>query len=151
MASAEKAILNVRVIHIAFVITIFLLVLVCRIGAPTEHPVSHTTVAAFGCAAAADIAVGFALRQKRMRDCEERFQTEPNAAKALEIWRVANITSFAQAETGAEVLRGELGHGGGIFCGWVSADNVVDATSSRLGEHAGAVASDSSGLTQAGT
>jgi hypothetical protein len=48
MASAEKAILTVRAIHIAFVTTIFLFVLVCRISAPTEHPVSHATVAAFG-------------------------------------------------------------------------------------------------------
>ena len=99
MASAEKAILNVRVIHIGFVITIFLLVLVCLSSAPTEHPVSHTTVAAPGCAAAVDIAVGFAMRRKRMRDCEQRFQKDANAARTLEIWRVANITSFAQAET----------------------------------------------------
>jgi hypothetical protein len=89
-----------------------------------------------------------------MRDCEERFHTEPNLARALQIWRVANITWFAQAESGAvwsgaEVLRRELGRGGKIFCGWASADDVVDATSSCLRKHAGAAASDSSRLTQA--
>ena len=95
----ERNILEVRVIHGAFLMTIFLFVVVCRISAPPEQPISYATVTAFVGVAIADIALGLVRRQQLSRDSAEVARSEANMSKALNHWRMFNITSFVHAET----------------------------------------------------
>jgi len=99
MPSSQKALNEARLLHAAFLTTIFLFVLVVHLAAIGERPVSLSLVAGIGCAAVADIGVGFMLRKQYMNKAEQALQVEFDARKALAAWRLANILSFAQAET----------------------------------------------------
>jgi len=117
--------------------------------------VSDTTVAAFGLRGGSGHRGGIrdaAEKDARLRGAIPDRAKRGEGARVLagcEYYVVCASGNRRAVWSGAEVFRGKLGHGEGIFCGWVSADDVVDATNSRLGEHAGAAASDSPGLRQA--
>jgi hypothetical protein len=99
MPSSQKALNEAHLLHAAFLTTIFLFVFVLHLAAIGERPVSLSLVAGIGCAAVADIGVGFMLRKQYMNKAEQALQVEFDAPKALAAWRLANILSFAQAET----------------------------------------------------
>jgi hypothetical protein len=99
MAPGSEHITRVRILHGAFVTTIFLFLLVCRLAAPPEHPVPDATVLAIALVAVADIAFGAVRRQKLFRECDECFRTNKDPRQALARWNMANIVSFVHAET----------------------------------------------------
>lgn len=99
MPSSQKALSQARLLHAAFLTTIFLSIFVVHLAAIGERPVSLSLVAGIGCAAVADIGVGFMLRKQYMNKAEQALEVEFDARKALAAWRVANILSFAHAQT----------------------------------------------------
>jgi hypothetical protein len=99
MASREQTITAVRILHFAFLATIFLFILFLHFAAPTEAAISLSIVAAIACAALADIAFGVTNRRKYMDTVLLVLTVESDEAKALRLWRVANIISFVHAET----------------------------------------------------
>lgn len=98
MDSREKALSAVRMLHVAFLTTIFLFILMTRFAAPSEQPVAQEIVLAVAVAAVADIGVGFTMRKRFMERASEAIARE-GQQRALAAWRVANIYSFAHAET----------------------------------------------------
>ena len=99
MALGHDAISRVRIVHAVFVITIFFFVLVCRLSAPPEQPVSNMTLIPMGLVAVGDIAIGSARRRRYLQDCQDFFKAEANLRKALGRWYMGNIVSFVHAET----------------------------------------------------
>ena len=99
MPSSQKALNEARLLHAAFLITIFLFIFVVHIAAIGERSISFSIVAGIVCVAVADIGVGFTLRRQFMNKAEQALEVEFDARKALADWRVANILSFAHAET----------------------------------------------------
>jgi hypothetical protein len=63
---SQKALSQARLLHAAFLTTIFLSIFVVHLAAIGERPVSLSLVAGIGCAAVADIGVGFMLRKQCM-------------------------------------------------------------------------------------
>ena len=74
-------------------------VLVCRLSAPPERPVSNMTLIPMGLVAVGDIAIGSARRRRYLQDCQDFFKAEANLRKALGRWYMGNIVSFVHAET----------------------------------------------------
>lgn len=99
MAARAKALNEMRMIHTAFLITIFLFIFVVQMSSFAENSVSRSTEIAIACAAIADIGVGFALRKQYLNRAERAVAVEGDSEKAMRIWRLANLVSFAHAET----------------------------------------------------
>jgi hypothetical protein len=97
-AAREKALLEVRVLHAAFVTTVFLFIVCVQLMARPQRPVSQEIVWAIAAVAFADITLGFTMRKKFMNKATEEFESK-GESRALQAWRFANIYSFAHAET----------------------------------------------------
>ena len=103
MASREKAVIEVRILHAAFLMTVFLLAFTVQMFHGAEQPISPVVPLAIACVAVSDIGVGFMMRKKFMDKATEVFASK-GEGKGLQAWRLANIYSFAHAE--AVVLLG---------------------------------------------
>jgi hypothetical protein len=133
MPSSQKALNEARLLHAAFLTTIFLFVFVVHLAAIGERPVSLSLVAGIGCAAVADIGVGFMLRKQYMNKAEQALQVEFDARKALAAWRLANILSFCSCRNrdavwrSAEIPGGQLEDRRPVFLYRFRAPAAVDA------------------------
>ena len=96
---SEKTLQAARLLHTAFLATIFMFILCIHLAAPAERSVSPIIPIAFTCVAIGDIGVGFVRRRMLMAKVTETFERECDVSKALEQWRIANIASFVHAET----------------------------------------------------
>ena len=97
-ATREKTVLEVRLLHTAFLITVFLFIACIQLVASPERPVSQEIVLAIAAVAFADITLGFTMRKKFMNKATKEFESN-GENRALQVWRFANIYSFAHAET----------------------------------------------------
>jgi len=96
-ATREKAVLEARILHAAFVITVILFIFCTRLATPPPRPVSRELLLAIAGLTVADIMLGFTMRQKFMAKAGEPFECKGENS-GLEAWRSANICSFAHAE-----------------------------------------------------
>jgi hypothetical protein len=94
-----KALKGMRIIHVAFVWTWFLFVLVIQIVKPVEQSVSPTILYAITAVAASDVVFGFVRRKGWLEASVEILRAQPENTQALVQWRTGNIVSFVQAET----------------------------------------------------
>jgi hypothetical protein len=98
MASREKTLIEVRILHAVFLMTVFLLAFTVQMFNRQEQPVSPVIPLAIACVAVSDIGIGFVMRKKLMDKATEVFASKEEG-KGLQAWRFANIYSFAHAET----------------------------------------------------
>src|SRR5271165_7014017 len=100
MGVREKSVQQVRVIHVAFVVTWFLFIFILQYEVkPAERPIEPITVAALALAAVSSVSVGWTMRGKHLAMAAEVLQREPEDAAAIARWRFANILSCAFAES----------------------------------------------------
>ena len=99
MASLAKTYKELRLLHFAFVLTWFLFILCIQVVKPQARTVQPMVFYALAVVVITDVAVGVALRKKRVDAPMEVLRREPENARALTQWRVGNIFLFAQAET----------------------------------------------------
>jgi hypothetical protein len=100
MNAVQTEFRKVRILHLAFMTTIFLyLYMLIAILRPPVKAVQPLLVIAFGALAAMDLGVALTLRARQVRASEERLRNNPGDRRALQQWRVGMITSFAFAET----------------------------------------------------
>jgi len=100
MGAREKTLLEVRVIHVAFVITWFLFVFVLQVVLkPAVKAVEPVMVGALALAAFSSVSVGWTMRGKMLGLSAEALRRDPDDGAGLGQWRAANVLSFAFAET----------------------------------------------------
>lgn len=90
--------LQLRLIHGAFVVTWFLLIFVLRVANPAEHALPPTTLVGFAIVAASIISVGLKLRQQFLHVPMSALAAQPDDARLLQRWRVGHLISFCFAE-----------------------------------------------------
>ncbi len=99
MAERDQTVVSIRVVHAAFVMTIFLFVFALHTARLAERPVEPVIVIGISGVAVTDIGMGFYIRRRFMSAALRKLHTEGNEAQALNRWRMANIVSFCHAET----------------------------------------------------
>ncbi len=99
MASLAKTYKELRLLHFAFLLTWSLFILCIQMVKPQARTVQPLIFYALAIVVITDIAVGVALRKKRVDAPMEVLRREPENGGALAQWRAGNIFSFAQAET----------------------------------------------------
>lgn len=90
---------NVRVLHAAFLLAMFLYIYMLTIIRPVGQGVSMELVVALGVLAVADLNVALFFRARKVKASEEKLRARPDDAAALKEWRLGNITTFAFTET----------------------------------------------------
>ena len=98
MNPTKLALRNVRIIHAAFLLTMFLYIVVLRLIKTPEQTVPPGIVLAFAVVAFSDVGIAMFIRSRKVRASEEKLRTQPNDAGALNQWRVGMIISFVLAE-----------------------------------------------------
>jgi len=96
LASSRRV---VRILHLAFVVTWFLFVLVVVLVKPPVRPIEPLLPFLFALAAFASASLGFILRKARIDRPFEVLRTAPDNPQALMLWRSGNLTLFVLAET----------------------------------------------------
>ncbi len=100
MGAREKTLLQVRVIHVAFVITWFMFVIVLQVVLkPSVKAVEPVKLGALALAAFSSVSVGWTIRGKMLALSAEALRRDPEDRAGLGQWRAANVLSFAFAET----------------------------------------------------
>jgi hypothetical protein len=100
MGAREKSLQQVRLIHVAFVITWFLFVFILQIELkPPARPIEPFVVGGFALAAISGVSIGWTMRWKLLASSAEALVHAPEDGTALARWRTANILSFAFAES----------------------------------------------------
>ena len=99
MASLAKTYKELRFFHFMFVRTWFLFILCIQVVKPQARTVQPMIFYALAIVVIMDMALGVALRKKRVDAPIEVLRREPENGGALAQWRAGNIFSFAQAET----------------------------------------------------
>ena len=124
MGAREKSLQQIRVMHIAFVITWFLFVFILQAELkPPSKFIEPVTVGAFALAALSSVNIGWTMRGKLLASSLEALQREPEDRIALARWRSANVLSFAFAESvtlfclALKVLGASWTTAGGFFAG----------------------------------
>jgi hypothetical protein len=98
MAAAQKNLLEMRILYVAYLITWFMLLFAVQFLKPAEHPISLTMVGAFVLATLADVAIAVFLRGRHLATALEALRTNSGDAAALKQWRLGNLLSFNFAE-----------------------------------------------------
>lgn len=96
LANSRRA---VRILHLAFVVTWFLFVLVAVLVKPPVQPIEPLLPYIFALAALGSVSLGFALRKARVDRALEVLRNAPDHPQALIEWRSGNLTLFVLAET----------------------------------------------------
>jgi hypothetical protein len=99
MNPTKLALRNVRILHAAFLLAMFLYIVVLRLIKTPEQTVPPGIVLAFALVAFSDVGIAVFIRSRKVRASEEKLRTQPNDAEALNQWRVGMIISFVLAET----------------------------------------------------
>jgi hypothetical protein len=100
MGAREKLLQQVRLMHVAFVITWFLLVFILQVQLkPAARPIEPAIVGAIALVAVSSVSIGWTMRRKQLAMAVEVLRREPEDGAALVRWRFANILSFAFAES----------------------------------------------------
>ena len=95
----EEAFRKIRLVHFAFVGSWFLFLLIFKFISPIQSSLPAYFPAALGLVCAADITISFIRRRYYFSAALELLRAEPESRAGLAKWRVANIVSFAFAET----------------------------------------------------
>jgi hypothetical protein len=96
LANSRRA---VRILHLAFVVTWFLFVLVVVLVKPAVQPMQPLLPFLFALAAFGSVSLGFVLRKARIDRPLEVLRNAPDDPQALILWRSGNLTLFVLAET----------------------------------------------------
>jgi hypothetical protein len=100
MELRQKSSRDMRIIHMAFVVTWFLFLFMVQVVLqPSVHSLDSMTLGAIALAALSSIATGWALRNRNLAAALETLARQPGDPSALARWRTANILSFTFAET----------------------------------------------------
>jgi len=95
----DEALKAVRQLHIAFVTTWFLFLLLFKfLPPPTGSPPAFLPTA-MGMVCVSDVTLAFFWRSRYVSASIEILRAQPENASALARWRTGNILSFAMAET----------------------------------------------------
>jgi hypothetical protein len=95
----EKAFREIRLLHLGFVATWFLLLLVFEFISPVKSSLPAYFPAALGLVCITDITIGFVQRTRYISAATEILRAEPQSQVGLAKWRMANILSFTFAQT----------------------------------------------------
>ena len=124
MGAREKSLQQMRVLHLAFVITWFLFIFILQVQLkPSVSPIEPITVGALALAAVSSVSIGWTMRGKQLEMATEVLRREPEDRSALARWRFANILSCAFAESvtlfgfALKVLGASWGIAGWFFAG----------------------------------
>jgi len=100
MGPREKTLQQVRLVHLAFVVTWFLFIFVLQFELkPAVRPIEPIVLGAIVLAAVSSVNVGWTMRRKLLARAAEALQQELQDGADLARWRAANILSFAFAES----------------------------------------------------
>ncbi len=100
MGFREKTLLQVRMVHGAFVIAWFMFVFVLQVVLkPAVKAVEPVMLGALALAAFSSVSVRWMMRGKMLGLSAEALRRDPEDRAGLARWRAANILSFAFAET----------------------------------------------------
>jgi hypothetical protein len=99
MTPAQNTLRNVRVVHITFLATCFLYIVVLNVLHLPKRSVAAEIQGSFVLLACAEIGVAFFLRRRTLAPAEDMLRTNPNDITALGKWRVGNALSFVFAES----------------------------------------------------
>jgi uncharacterized protein YhhL (DUF1145 family) len=97
--NSKMALRSLRILHGAFLATMFLYVVVLNIIQPVGKSVSIELVIALGALAAADLNAALFFRSRKLKPAEEKVRMRPDDVAAVNEWRTWNITCFVFAET----------------------------------------------------
>lgn len=95
----EKAFREIRLLHFAFLWSWLLFLLLFKLISPVQSSLPPYFPAALGLVCLADITIGFVRRRYYFSAAMELLRAEPEGRAGLAKWRVANIVSFAFAQT----------------------------------------------------
>ncbi len=90
---------NVKILHLAFLLTVPLFVIELRLLHPAAHGVSNTIIFGFGAACLLDIVIASHFRGRMITPSEELLRANPEDTVALNRWRAGSIISFTYAES----------------------------------------------------
>ena len=96
LANSHRA---VRILHLAFVVTWFLFVLVVVLVKPPVQAMQPLLPFIFALAALGSVSLGCVLRKARIDRPLEVLRNAPDNPQALIEWRSGNLTLFVLAET----------------------------------------------------
>src|SRR5437667_2656473 len=99
MNPTKLALLNVRILHAVFLLTMFLYIVILRLIKTPQQTLAPGIVLAFALVAFSDVAIALFIRSRKVRASEEKLRTQPNDPGVLNQWRVGMIISFVFAET----------------------------------------------------
>jgi hypothetical protein len=99
MNPTKLALRNMRVLHTAFLLTMFLYIMVLALIKPVNHAGPSAVVLACAFLAFSDVGIAMFIRSRKVQAPEEKLRIEPNDAAALNQWRIGMISSFVFAET----------------------------------------------------
>ena len=92
--------MDIRLVHVAFFVTWFLLIFAIEIVKPTPDANSSTIIpAVLGLVGFLEIGLGFFLRSRFIEEAEAILQADPENQSAKQKWRTGNLLAFCFAET----------------------------------------------------
>ena len=95
----EKDFRRIQLVHFAFIGTWLLFLLMFKFLPPIQASLPLYVPAAMGFACLTDVTIGFVRRASHIAQATEILRNDPENRAGLAKWRVANIVSFAFAET----------------------------------------------------
>lgn len=95
----DKTLSTLRVMHISFIATWFLFLVVIKASGPQETFISADLPIAFGLAGLSEVGLALFLRNRYISGACEILRSDPGNQAALAKWRVGNLLSFVFAET----------------------------------------------------
>ena len=95
----KMALRQLRIVHSAFLMAMFLYVVALKIIQPIGKALSIELIVALGALAVADLNAALFFRSRKLKPAEEKLRLRPDDAAALNEWRTWSITCFVFAET----------------------------------------------------
>jgi hypothetical protein len=94
----NAAFLQLRLIHSAYIVTMFLFIFVIRVTNPPEQAVPIVFPVVMAILAVSIASVGLMLRKQFLHSSAAALALNPEDPKLLQRWRVGNLISFCFAE-----------------------------------------------------
>ncbi len=95
----EKSFRQIQIVHLGFVWAWFCFLFIFKFVAPIKSDLPSYFPLVMGLVSITDITIGFFRRKQNLSAAREMLLSDPESRSGIGRWRVANILSFAFAQT----------------------------------------------------